>query len=223
MSRNITPRMSSAELRPPRESPGLVFKMEEIWKDIEGWGGIYQVSNLGRVKSIERTRMRRNGSAIRIKERILSQSIMKCGYLRVGLTDPATSKTLTPLVACLVCTAFHGKKPGRQYEVDHINTIRTDNRADNLRWVKNRSENMKNHLTLERCLPYRRNRKDQSKEVYQYDKITREFLSAYPSVSEASRQTGVNRGQLAACCRNIWKSAGGYIWRYAQDSSPKLF
>lgn len=196
--------------------------MEEIWKDIDGFDGIYQVSNLGRIKSLERTRNRKNGSTLRTKERILRQSIMKSGYLRVGLTDPATSKTMTPLVAHLVCAAFNGKKPGPHYEVDHINTIRTDNRADNLRWVKNRKENMNNTITLERCLPYRRNRRDQSKKVYQYDKTTKKYISSYLSASEASRHTGVNLGQLAACCRGVLKTAGGYIWRYAtSDSSLK--
>lgn len=216
MSRNLTPRMSSAELRPLYENSGLVFtNMEEVWKDVDGWNGLYQVSSLGRVKSVKRARIRRNGRPYQTKERILSQSRIYGGYLRVGLTEPNTGKSITPLVATLVCSAFHGKKPGPKYEVDHINTIRTDNRADNLRWVENRRENMNNPISIERCLPYRRNRKDQSKEVYQYDKISKKFLCFYPSVCEASRKTGVNCGQIAACCRGVWKTAGGFIWRYA--------
>ena len=51
--------MSSAELRPPRESPGLVFKMEEIWKPVKGYEGCYEISNFGRVKSLYREIHRR--------------------------------------------------------------------------------------------------------------------------------------------------------------------
>ena len=111
--------------------------MEEIWKDVEGYIGRYQVSNLGNIKSLN---YRGTG-----QERLLSATPVHGGYLAVSLCDGNTQKTFR--VHKLVAEAFIENLNNKPC-VDHINTIKTDNRADNLRWVTHK-ENNANPLTIE--------------------------------------------------------------------------
>lgn len=97
-------------------------------------------------------------------------------------------------------------------EIDHINTIRTDNRPENLRWV-DRSGNMANPNTKEKLT----NNPAYSKWVIKLSK-NNEILHFYPSAKEAERQTGIKRTNISACCRGKYgsKTAGGFIWKYAE-------
>ena len=97
----------------------------EIWKDIVGYEGLYQISNTGRVKSLAKWIYYSNGRKDFLKERILKQKI-SYGYPRVGLTKNKQQKNF--LVHRLVMTAFRGKS---KLCIDHINSDRTDNRLGN--------------------------------------------------------------------------------------------
>ncbi len=113
--------------------------MQEIWKDIEGYNGAYQVSNLGRVKSFRRS-----------KPRILLGSPNGEGYIYITFRVDSNRKDLR--IHRLVAKAFcNGYKEGLQ--VDHINGIKADNRAINLRWVTNRqnSEGYKSNRSKYGC------------------------------------------------------------------------
>lgn len=93
--------------------------MKEIWKDIKDWEGLYQVSNLGRIKSVKRDKLK-----------VLDMN--SCGYLRVQLCDD--KRRIRPFVHRLVATYF---VPG-YFEgavVNHIDMDKTNNCADNLEWV----------------------------------------------------------------------------------------
>lgn len=117
--------------------------MEEIWKDIVGYEGFYQVSNLGRVKSLYRTFIRKNSSPFVVKSRILKAVLDTKGYPRVALCVCKSKKYCA--VHRLVAEAFI-PNPFNKPDVDHIDTNRANAIVSNLRWVTS-SENHLNPIT----------------------------------------------------------------------------
>ena len=112
---------------------------EEVWKPIENYEGLYEVSNMGRVRSLDR--ITSNGR--RIKSRILKQSLNTDGYPLIALYKKGGCKTIR--VHILVAYAFvEGYFEGA--EIDHIDTNKENNIWTNLRWVTH-SGNMNNELT----------------------------------------------------------------------------
>lgn len=104
--------------------------MLEEWRDVVGYEGIYQVSSLGNIKSLARFAKNRHGVRP-IRERILKPALSRGDYFCVGLKKDTVSKTY--FVHRLVAEAFH-QNPNNKPCVNHINAIRTDNRACNLEW-----------------------------------------------------------------------------------------
>jgi hypothetical protein len=99
--------------------------MNEIWKDVKGYEGIYQVSNIGRVKNLKFN-----------KEKIL-KLYLSHGYYRISLGKDG--KNIYRAVSQLVAEAFLGHNPcGMKLVIDHINDIKTDNRVENLQIVTQR-------------------------------------------------------------------------------------
>lgn len=122
----------------------------EIWKDIEGYEGLYQVSNMGRVKSLEREYKSRGkyGEYIgRTKTRILKAGFNGDGYLQVALCRNSECKYVK--VHKLVAKAFVPNDENKP-TVDHINTIRHDNRACNLRYFTWKEQMSENEITSKR-------------------------------------------------------------------------
>ena len=113
----------------------------EIWKDIKGYEGIYQVSNLGRVKSLDREVKFSHGFR-KIKGIILKQKPNKHGYLVQGLRNGTKLKMIH--AHQLVAIAFLNHTPnGNTLVIDHINDVKTDNRVENLQIVTNRFNSCK--------------------------------------------------------------------------------
>lgn len=110
----------------------------EIWKDIQGFEGLYQVSNHGRVKSLKRVLIRSNGRNQIINERFLSPRPSKKGYLRVALMF--YQKRIDSKIHRLVAIHFLDN-PSHYKEVNHKNGIKSDNRVQNLEWCS-RSQNV---------------------------------------------------------------------------------
>lgn len=104
---------------------------KEIFKDVIGYEGLYQVSNLGRVKSLSNNKLK--------KEKILKQNVSNCGYKQVCLSKKNKYKTYT--IHKLVANNFLSNNDNKR-TVNHINCIKTDNRLENLEWCTT-SENTK--------------------------------------------------------------------------------
>ena len=116
--------------------------MEEIWKDIPDYEGLYQVSNLGRVKSLKRVVYRSSGYLKTVRERILKAGIDGCGYLIVRLSKDGKGKTFA--VHKLVAIAFLNHIPcGLKEVVDHIDNNKLNNKVENLQLTTQRHNSSK--------------------------------------------------------------------------------
>lgn len=121
--------------------------MKEIWRDIEGYEGYYQISNLGRVKSLERDVYKSNGDFHRRKkEKIKTPKITSDGYSAVTLSVDCNNRTFS--VHSLVAHAFIPKPCSKEsLEINHKDTNRKNNRMDNLEWVTHK-ENVAYSVSL---------------------------------------------------------------------------
>ena len=131
----------------------------EVWRDVAGFEGCYQVSNYGRVKSVARvsTYIDKNGRTmpLPVKEKLIATSMPRFGdYKQCSLSKAVGKKRISKnkLVQQLVCTAFHGHAPQPRgeilrYVVDHKNGDKLNNRADNLRWASDFGNNMNKYNT----------------------------------------------------------------------------
>lgn len=159
----------------------------EIWKDIEGYEGLYQVSDRGRVRSLKK---------------ILNQTIQKDGYYNVTLHKNKDKKTFR--VHRLVAQAFI-PNPDNKSEVNHINEDKTDNRACNLNWMSHK-ENANWGTGLERT------HQKCCKQVKQMT-LDGQIITIWPSISEAGKN-GFNQCNISLCCNGIKKTHKGYLWAF---------
>lgn len=179
--------------------------MEEIWKDIKGYEGLYQVSNFGRVKSLSRKRNRPNENAT-ITERILSLGYNAQGYALCVLYKDKKTKTLR--VHRLVAEAFI-PNPNNYPIVNHKDENPANNRADNLEWCSY-SYNQSYGTVCSRKSDAMTNGKTSVK-IEQYTTDNR-YVKTYPSLAEARRNGYSN---ISKCLNGKRKTAGGFKWRYA--------
>lgn len=119
--------------------------MKEIWRDIPGYEGRYQVSNLGRVKSLPRVVERKDGKSRRAEGRILKPETAKSGHLMVNLGFGKNDRAKK--VHQLVAMAFLGGKPNPRMEVCHNDGNPKNNFVENLRYDTH-SENLRDYIRL---------------------------------------------------------------------------
>lgn len=190
--------------------------MEEIWKPIEGFEGRYEVSSLGRVKSLPRPYWNHNGYAM-LKERILKpaeNTYRKTPYLYVGISD-SSGKRHSLSVHTLVCKAFHGPKPeqidgDKNVECMHLNGNSLDNRAENLAWGTH-SQNMREKTCIQSHIMSCR----LSIPVIQCDLDGNE-IARFPSARNAASRLGLWAAAISECVRGgRYRTHGGYRWKRA--------
>ena len=192
-----------------------LVNMKEIWKDVKGYEGLYQVSNLGNVKSLDR-RVKcglRNNSIVTKKGKIKEQKISN-KYLIVSLCDGKTQKSKT--VHRLVAEAFI-PNPNNYPCVNHKDENKFNNCVDNLEWCTHKYNN--NYGTrLNKISKALINNPKTSKKVNQYDK-NGEFLKQWESAKQVERELGISNAHIGKCCQNKphYKTSGGYIWKYAEE------
>ena len=169
----------------------------ETYKDIKGFEGLYQVSNLGNVKSLEKSHKSGfMGRGITVRpEKIRKLSKDKDGYMCVSLS--LNGKVFSKKVHRLVAEAFI-PNPSKKHEVNHKNLLKNDNRVDNLEWCS-RSENQKHAYKLGALKSSfnkevsRANGLKKSKKVFAYDFKTNEFLWEEYSINEACRKHSLDK------------------------------
>lgn len=192
--------------------------MEEQWKDIENYEGLYQVSDQGRVRSLDRVLLVfRNGSHYNRTQKggIITKQKGTCGYNQVQLHKGTREDSHTYPVYKLVAKVFV-PNPENKPCVDHINTDRTDDRACNLRWVTHK-ENSENHLTVEHHqgthrVPHEPSRKP----VVQYTKDG-VFIKKWSCAEEAASALFLTKSNIQSVAghRPHSHTAGGFKWEYA--------
>jgi hypothetical protein len=186
--------------------------VEEIWKPIEGYEGLYEVSNLGRIRRRKFVNM--YGSKDKII--ILEPQKRKNGYMQVILRDK--ERFSERLVHRVVAMAFLPKVDGKEF-VNHKDGNKTNNRANNLEWCT-RSENMIHAYrnALAKCHAKGKFGKDSAsaKAVEMLDEQGN-VLRRFGSLIDAAHFVGAQRSaNICMCCKGYKrKTAYGYMWRYA--------
>ena len=176
--------------------------MEEIWKDIKGYEGLYQISNMGRVKRLA-------GKGCK-QERILKAKKDNSGYLLVHLYKDGKSKYY--LVHRLVAQAFLENQDNLP-EVNHKDEDKQNNCMENLEYCS-RSYNMTYNGRAKKVAEKNINNSRKSKPVIGINKVSGLILE-FSSINEASRQTSISLGGICECCKGKRKSIKGYYWLYA--------
>lgn len=179
--------------------------MKEIWKEIEGYNGLYKISNYGNIKSIAR-----KGT----KEHLMIQSKNHQGYLQVKLTKNGISKTKK--VHRLVAQAFI-PNPNNLPQIDHIDDNKENNYASNLQWITNEDNMAKSWKTGARSIEktYKRGKEhSNAKIINQYD-LQGNYIKTWYCINDVERELGFDNRNICACCRHKKKTAYGFKWEYA--------
>jgi len=174
----------------------------EKWKAVKGYEGIYEVSNLGNVRSLDRF----DSAGRELKGRIMKLTNSR-GYLQVWLCKNGKKKMFK--AHRLVAIAFI-ENPDNLPHAGHQDDDKLKNNVNNLYWTDAKENNTHNGRHL-------RGAAKKSKEVFQYDK-NNNFLKRFTSAAEIQRQLGYGRGDIGECCKGKYKTAYGYIWGYAKDN-----
>lgn len=188
--------------------------MEEVWKDVKGYEGLYQVSNLGRVKSLERKQYSNDKFHGRIlRERVLIPNIEnKWGYLSNKLTKNRIEKIYK--IHRLVAEAFI-PNPLNKPQVNHKDGNKKNNYVYNLEWCTS-SENLKHAWETGLQPDTREGKSYRAKKVLQYD-FNGNIIAEYPSVKTAKRITKCYH--IGDVCNGKRNYAGNYLWKFKENKN----
>lgn len=177
-------------------------KTNEEWRTIEGYEGLYEVSSLGRVRSIPKKH-----SYPKCAIGILSPSTNKAGYKRVTLCKEGRTQGFS--VHRLVAAAFLGK-PSDNLVVNHIDENPSNNELTNLEWVTPR-QNLEHSNVINKMINAATRAKE--KAVQMYSKAG-EFICEFESTTKAAKHIGSYQQLVSECCKNWNKSTKGYKFKF---------
>lgn len=183
--------------------------MKEIWKEIDGYDGFYEISNLGRCK----THYALGSGKYTEEGRIIKPVKCSNGYLEYQLRKDGKRKC--HMAHRLVAQAFI-PNPDNKEEVNHIDECITNNKVDNLEWV----------TPKENCNYGTRNKR--SIENHKYNKIIQltlegEYIATHNDAKEASKVVGLTGSScIIRCCKGENKQSKGYKWMYEKDYLNKV-
>ena len=179
----------------------------EIWRPIKDYEGLYEVSSLGNVRSVDRYVMHGNRCCL-LKGKPLKAYHKSDGYLRATLSK--NNKAKNYYVHRLVANAFI-PNPNNLPCIDHINTIRDDNRVENLRWC-DIAGNLAN--------PISRKRRIEALIIYppviQLDE-NKKPIRSFKSCSAAAEELGFYTGENIRIAAKKGGKAYGYYWKFENN------
>lgn len=177
----------------------------EIWKDIKDYEGLYQVSNLGNIKRVQRKRYDRNQL---LEEKIIKVIFPKnkwYPYFSLCKNGVAKNHYLHRVLAIAFIP-----NPNNYPCINHIDGNKQNNNLNNLEWCSFSHNNKEAHkLKLNRGT---------AKTTLQFDKQGN-FIKEWFSTRQAEKQLNIANGNVSACCIGNKKSAGGYIWKYKEENN----
>lgn len=183
--------------------------LSEIWKEVAGYEGLYEVSNFGNVRSLPR-----QAGNVHIKGRILKQFIVGNGYLGVSLSKEGYSKNHS--VHRLVAVAFVPNNLGLP-QVNHKDEDKHNNHAENLEWITQqgnleygtRTERQKQAITKNIGVP-----------VIQIMSDGHTAVAEYGSISSAAKAVGASTGEIFDCLKNR-NMCRGFYWCRSDDITER--
>ena len=179
--------------------------MEE-WRDIAGYEGLYQVSNLGRIRSLDRYVPHKTFGTKFCKGVVMATHQTNAGYLAVNLSKE--NKYTTIDVHRIVAQSFINN-PDELPEVNHKDENKHNNAADNLEWCDN-------YYNAIYGTKLERQREKMSRQIIQYDRSGNP-LKEYESATQAEKEiSGKFTGAISKCINGRSKTAYGYIWKYKE-------
>lgn len=167
--------------------------IDEMWKDIPGFNGAYQISNYGRLKSYKQH-----------KERLMSLHPNRYGYVEKQLYK--NNKYINKKIHRLVAEAFI-PNPDNLPEVNHKDGNKQNNCVNNLEWCTPKENNWHRYHVLHKCW-------SSDKRV-----LCVETEVIYSSITSASQATNIDGGSISKVCHNKRKTAGGFHWRFEDELS----
>lgn len=188
--------------------------MNTIWKDIKGFEGLYQINNLGQVKSLSRKVSCGKGFRI-VKEAIKRISNHNAGYHVINLFKDGICY---PHLLHVLIAKYFIPNPNNYPEVNHKNGIKTDNDINNLEWATY-SMNIKHAYDM--GLRKKKSPSEGklgaanhlSKPIAQYD-LVGNLVKEWPCSKEVWRQTGLNHHVIRRCANGGTKTSYGYQWKF---------
>ena len=176
--------------------------MQEVWKDITGYEGYYQVSNLGSVRSVDRMVKGKKESLRFVKGRILQPNLSE-GYLMVGLCKSGRQSTIR--VHRLAAEAFI-PNPENKRTVNHIDENKLNNTITNLEWTTDRENCNHGNRTVKSSI-------GRYKPVEQLS-LDGCPIKVYEGIKLASENTGISQSKIVDVLKGRRTQTKGYKWRY---------
>lgn len=183
--------------------------MEEIWKPIKGYEGLYEVSNLGRVKSLSR---KSTYTGRMYETKILKPHVNTKMYLDVDLCRNGVQKRHR--IHRLVAEMFI-PNPNNKPQVNHIDCDKSNNRIDNLEWCDN-SENQKHAFANGLNHRGKFGESPKAKVVLQYT-LDGVLVQEWDSITRIKHERGYCDSFISHCCKGKCNKAYNYIWKYKED------
>lgn len=184
--------------------------MQEVWKDIDGFIGLYQISNLGRVKSLNRF----DSLGRQWSEKLLKTQVQPRGYCVVRLRKDG--KDNTKMIHRLVAIAFI-PNPNNLSDVKHLDENLLNNCVYNLQWYNHsRAITYGNHYRRIKDRPKICKSDIWNSPVLKFSRNGKTLIQKYDTVMQANRslKRSLYSYSIINCLNGKSKTSGGYVWKY---------